>query len=190
MTELEKIERAKMYIDKLANGINPLNDMMLPDDDIVNNVRISRCFFFLSGVLNKLIEEDKNPKRRRKNGTLPFSITLEERNQFEFSEKPITISDIAKRLNQVVKNEDIKRIKYSQITSWLIEIGMLTEIERLDGKRTKYPTPTGNSIGISTEERIGERGNYTVTIYNKEAQSFILDNIEAIMDLSNNQSAQ
>ena len=26
MTELEKIERAKMYMDKLANGINPIND--------------------------------------------------------------------------------------------------------------------------------------------------------------------
>ena len=26
MTELEKIERAKMYMDKLANGINPIDD--------------------------------------------------------------------------------------------------------------------------------------------------------------------
>ena len=26
MTELETIARAKMYIDKLANGINPLDD--------------------------------------------------------------------------------------------------------------------------------------------------------------------
>lgn len=25
MTELEKIERAKMYMDKLANGINPID---------------------------------------------------------------------------------------------------------------------------------------------------------------------
>ena len=29
MTELEKIEYAKSFIDKLANGINPLDDTMV-----------------------------------------------------------------------------------------------------------------------------------------------------------------
>lgn len=42
MTELEKIERAKMYMDKLANGINPIDDTMAPDDDLINNVRLPR----------------------------------------------------------------------------------------------------------------------------------------------------
>ena len=45
MTELEKIERAKIYMDKLANGINPIDDSIIPDEDIINNVRLSRCFF-------------------------------------------------------------------------------------------------------------------------------------------------
>ena len=34
MTELEKIAYAKAFIDKLANGINPLDDTPIPDDDI------------------------------------------------------------------------------------------------------------------------------------------------------------
>ena len=33
MTELEKIAYAKSFIDKLANGINPLDDTPIPDDD-------------------------------------------------------------------------------------------------------------------------------------------------------------
>lgn len=56
MTELEKIERAKMYMDKLANGINPIDGTMAPDDDLINNVRLSRCFFFVSDVLRQVIE--------------------------------------------------------------------------------------------------------------------------------------
>ena len=48
MTELEKIEQAKMYMDKLANGINPIDDTMAPDDDLINNVRLSRCFLLMS----------------------------------------------------------------------------------------------------------------------------------------------
>ena len=39
MTELEKIEYAKSFIDKLANGVNPIDDSLIPDDDVVNNVR-------------------------------------------------------------------------------------------------------------------------------------------------------
>ena len=42
MTELEKIERAKMYMDKLANGINPIDDTMVPDEDIINH---TNCIF-------------------------------------------------------------------------------------------------------------------------------------------------
>ena len=41
MTELEILERAKMYVDKLANGVNPLNDDPVKDDDVINNVRIN-----------------------------------------------------------------------------------------------------------------------------------------------------
>ncbi len=48
MTEHEKIEYTKSFIDKLANGINPLDDMPIPENNIVNNVRLSRCFFYVS----------------------------------------------------------------------------------------------------------------------------------------------
>ncbi len=86
MTELEKIERAKTYIDKLANGINPVDDTMAPDADIINNVRLSRCFFFVSDVLRQVIENggigsaaaEKKPKK------LPLSIPFEKRGEFNY----------------------------------------------------------------------------------------------------------
>ena len=56
MTELETLERAKMYLEKLANGINPIDGSVIPDGDIVNHVRISRCFFYVSDVLRQVIE--------------------------------------------------------------------------------------------------------------------------------------
>ncbi|MGN0610850.1 MAG: hypothetical protein ACI4JI_03610 [Ruminiclostridium sp.] len=39
MTEIEKIRYAKSFIDKLANGINPLDDCAVAENDIVNNIR-------------------------------------------------------------------------------------------------------------------------------------------------------
>ncbi len=56
MTDLEIMQRAKMYMDKLANGINPLDDSTLSENDIVNNVRISRCLFYVSDVLRQVME--------------------------------------------------------------------------------------------------------------------------------------
>lgn len=56
MDDLELTCRAKIYIEKLANGINPLTDDNVPEGDIVNNVKISRCLFFVSDVLEKVIE--------------------------------------------------------------------------------------------------------------------------------------
>ena len=47
MTEQEKLHRAKHYIDSLANGVNPLDGTPIPEQDIVNNVKISRCLFFV-----------------------------------------------------------------------------------------------------------------------------------------------
>ena len=78
MTELEKIERAKMYMDKLANGINPIDDTMAPDDDLINNVRLSRCFFFVSDVLRQVIENGGTKTAvNKKSKKLPLADTIE-----------------------------------------------------------------------------------------------------------------
>lgn len=58
MTEKEKIAYAKTFIDKLANGINPIDDSPVSESDVVNNVRIARCFFFVSDILRQAIESD------------------------------------------------------------------------------------------------------------------------------------
>ena len=99
MTELEKIERAKMYMDKLANGINPIDGTMAPDDDLINNVRLSRCFFFVSDVLRQVIENGGTKSAvNEKLKKLPLEIPMEKRSQFAYSEVPIPASEIAKRI--------------------------------------------------------------------------------------------
>ena len=66
MTELEKIAYAKSFIDKLARGINPINDREIPDDDVVNNPRLCRCFFYVSEVLGQIIINGKNQKQEKR----------------------------------------------------------------------------------------------------------------------------
>ena len=181
MTELETIARAKMYIDKLANGINPLDDTPVAENDVVNNVRISRCLFFVSDTLRKVLENGGISTYQRVRKT-EFNITAEELEKIELSDKPIPVSEIAKRINAVTDTERSKKFSHRMVTTWLVEIGMLNGIEDVTGKKSKRPTAEGNELGISVEERMGQNGPYQVVIYNKSAQKFIVDNVFAILE--------
>ena len=193
MTELETLERAKMYLEKLANGINPIDGSVIPDGDIVNHVRISRCFFYVSDVLRQVIENGGVTAQER-DRKAPFSLTLGQREAFEFSAIPIPISEIAKRINALSPNENMATLPYSAIRDWLMSLGMLDYALDGNGKKAVRPTPQGESIGIGLEARNGPNGPYFVVVYSLAAQHFILDNVDAIADyqsrrLENLQSA-
>ena len=72
MTELETIKRAKMYIDYLAKGINPLNGQTINDNDIINNVRISRCLYFVGDILQNVIDNGGTKNNKKKEKKIPF----------------------------------------------------------------------------------------------------------------------
>ena len=183
MTELETIQRAKMYMDKLAQGINPIDDTQAPEDDIVNNVRLTRCFFFVSDVLRRVIENGGIEPKAKKTHKVPFFLHMEERKKCELSDKPIPITEISKRLNAIIDPETMQKITYKQIRDWLVARGILEEVVAVDGRKLKQPTEVGMNLGISVEQRIGVQGPYRVVLYNRDAQQFILDNLDAIIPM-------
>lgn len=182
MTEIEKIACAKSFIDKLANGINPIDDSVVKDDDIINNVRVSRCFFYVSDILRQIMDNGGISKRK---AFIPFELSLDERSRFTYSDRPIPISEIAKRLNMLVVNDNMKKIAYKDIAEWFVSIGMLSVCVKPDGKTTKIPTDKALNIGVYSEKRTGQRGEYTVTVCDRSAQMFVIDNLDAIIAFKN-----
>lgn len=63
--DYELLKHAKEYISKMANGINPLNGEKVKDDDLINNIRISRCLFYVNDVLNDILVNNKNIVRKK-----------------------------------------------------------------------------------------------------------------------------
>ena len=181
MTELETLQRAKMYMDKLANGINPIDDTAIPEDEIVNNVRLSRCFFYVSNVLQKVIDEENAPKKKTSVKKIPYAITQEQKAEVLISDQPVGISEIAGRLNVHIDPEVSKKLSYGTLTKWLLEIGMLEMALTADGTQKKRPTQQGVQIGITVEDRIGSKGPYQAVVYNRTAQQFIVDNLEGAL---------
>ncbi len=55
MNELDALKYAKMFIDKMAHGINPLTNQSVPQTDLIANQRISKCLSYVSDILQEKI---------------------------------------------------------------------------------------------------------------------------------------
>ena len=178
MTELEKIAYAKSFIDKLANGVNPLDGTPIPEGDIANNVRLSRCFFYVSDILGQVYENGGVGKVEK---TIPFSITSEQLANFEPSPYLISGSEISKKLSALVKNPLMKSFSVPKLNQWLIQNGLLYETTDSFGKNRKMPTEQGRAMGISAETKMGHEGEYVAVLFNTKAQYFIVNHIYEIL---------
>ena len=189
MTEIETIARAQMYLEKLANGVNPLTDTEVNETDVVNNVRISRCLFYVSGILKQIVD-NKGKFKAEMPDRAEYTVTPEQIAKFMYSEQPISISEFTKRLNNLVNPLYVKELKRGVITDWLTDIGMLSDII-VNNKTRKRPTAAGQNIGIITEERTNQYGTpYEGVFYTHSAQRFIIDNIGTVIEWNRKRTAK
>lgn len=180
---LELVKHAKDYIEKMANGINPLTDESIPDNDIINNIRISRCLFYVNSILGEVISNGGITKNKTKKTS--FNITKEEINKYQYPDEDLSISKIVRKINELISNENMAKLKATEVCNWLISIDLMME-GTLYGKKVKRPTEKGKIIGMYVEHRIGTHGDYDIILYKKGAQKFIIDNIEKLLEFINN----
>ena len=179
MTELETMQRAKMYLDKLAQGIDPISGQEVPEDSVLNNVRLVRCFFYVSGVLGQVIANGGVIGRKPKLD--PFSINEVQLANVQISNEPIRVTQLVDRISDAAGNPGMKKLRTTVITDWLSEKGFLEKQTDPDGKSRRIPTHNGMMIGLSTQIRQGQYGEYQAVFYNADAQRFVLDNLEAML---------
>ncbi|MBE6774206.1 MAG: hypothetical protein E7544_08285 [Ruminococcaceae bacterium] len=177
MTELETLKRAKMYIDSLARGVDPISGQPAEDDSVINNVRISRCLFYVSDVLEKVINNGGNVAAKKTSvAYMPFCITDEQMQMVYISQEPVGITEFVRRIGTVL-DKGVKNTSAVHICAWLCENGYLRE-ETVNNKTRRVVTPKGEGLGIYTVDSTGRYGvPYKKNVYTAEAQSFILSNV-------------
>ena len=178
------IEIAKEYINKLARGINPLDDSILEEDCIINDINISRALFCVCEELNK---KKSFPYEERKDK--PFYLSSKDKHNYVLS-GPKTISRIAEAIDAIKPDCGMKKITYQVIANWLIAVGLLQIIKLKNDKTHKIPTEDGKKIGIMAEKRTSEKGNeYEVYVLDNYAQRIILRHINDMnVNLANNKN--
>lgn len=167
-----KLQVAIDWINKLANGMNPIDGRVLPDSDIVNNVHVSRCLFYVSSLLEGL-EKKKSPQQKQYE--LEFQFTPEIAAKVYIAEKT-GIAMFVKEINKVIP-DNMQPLTATKVTQWLVSIGYLEEREKGDGYKYKVPTELGTSIGISSAWKEGTHGQYLAISYDANAQRFLLENL-------------
>ena len=185
MTELETLQRAALYVKKMANGVNPLTDAVIEESDFINNVRISRCLFYVSDVLEEVIKNGgKVVQKSSKKARIPFYVSSEDVKGFNYSKTPISLSAIADKFNELIDLDSMQKMSYKTLADWLISQDVLTVTDGPDGKPRKMPTDKGLSMGVSVIQRTSQQGIiYDVIVYDLTAQKFIVQNIMSITQI-------
>jgi len=179
-TELEKLERARLYIEQLANGIDPISGLEMPEDSVLNQVRLSRCFFYAADVLGQAVVREK---KAAKIPLMPFSLPEELRVRIPIEPNRM-ITHFMGDINALIDETVMSKLKVAAFTKWLTDQGCLRE-DLYNGKRRKVPTEKGRAAGITDEPRQGQFGSYTATLYNEDAQRLMVAHLDEIIAISN-----
>lgn len=187
MTELDTVKRAKLYMEKLSCGIDPLTDRPIPAGEVALSPRMTRCFQYVAGLLEQIVANGGTVgEGEDRTGKIPPLWTEDVLAKYVCPDTPLTMTEIVKQLNAVAGMSFYTKLSYRTVVQWLVTIGALEIIERSDGKHTHVPTEQGKALGIAIQSRVNRSGRvYNNVVYNAEAQRFLLDNMETILTFAN-----
>ena len=65
--DIKKLDTAILYLQRIAEGNNPVNNMPAEEDSVLNNPNVIRCMYFVKEVLEEVKRNDgfigKKPKK-------------------------------------------------------------------------------------------------------------------------------
>ncbi|MCR5367572.1 MULTISPECIES: hypothetical protein [Eubacterium] len=176
VVDIKKLETSIIYLQRITEGKNPVNNMPADDDSVINNPNVIRCMEFIKETLEKLKQNDGYIGRKPRN--IKSKYPLEALENFQYNGDK-TITKFVEQINSFIDTSANCKISFRQITAWLKENGFLEDgnIEGRDRKCT-IVTSKGKELGIMSEIREGINGQkYEYILYGKFAQVFIVSKL-------------
>lgn len=184
VVDTKKLETAILYVQRMTEGHNPVNNMPVDEDSVITNPNVVRCMSFIKEVLEELKRNDgyigRRPRTNRDKSKKDYPI--EALKSFQYIEDK-SISKLVEQLNGLADMMVYKKITYREVSEWLKQNGYLNEVQREGTNKIRtVVTEKGNEIGIKTELRTNSRGmEYPYIIYGREAQEFIVANMDKVL---------
>ena len=183
--DLEKLDVAIKYMQRIADGKNPVNNLPAEDDSVLNNPNVIRCMFFVKEILEEVklnggcIGKKVSRKMRE---SLKEDFPFEVLSKFEYKED-LSMTRFLQQINELIDTKMYKKLNYKPFIMWLMTNGYIVEEYNKElGKDVKVSTEKGKELGIYSELRMRSTGaKYMMITYNREAQEFLVKNMEDIL---------
>ena len=179
--DLEKLDKALIYVERIADGKNPINNMSADNDDVMNDPNVIRCMFFIKDVLLAL--KENGGVIGKSSGIKKKEFPMESLSGYQFIETK-TITRFTEQLNSGINEKEYKKLSYKVITDWLKKNDYLIEKEDNQlNKKVTLTTEKGQAVGISHSLQTSMNGTTYYRIeYDKMGQEFILQNLSEIIN--------
>ena len=182
LEEKEKIEKAVFVIDKLSEGMDPYTGEVFEDEHIMNNPKVVRCLKYVEEVLKETL---RTPSKKVNNkDLLPFTITQEEINNIQYSEEPISITQVCKIINEAAKTEEkgMRKLTAVLVNDALAEMGVVKITNFNNKRKTVLSEDYKNGYGILEKEAIFNGVRCISIVYDKEGQKFIVEHLKELLE--------
>lgn len=177
--EKEKIVKASEILNKIANGINPVNGEPIGNDCFLQDPRMIRCLFFVQQVLNEAAER---PASIYKPAPAKFIISAEEKSRVRFPEENIGINQFAKCINAVIDVNVSRKLTGVQMNNQLKKMGILSEESIGEGRKRTIANENSQQYGVVSEKRIYNGVEYDKVCFNDIGKKFLLNDLERILE--------
>ena len=180
--DLTRLDVAIKYVERIADGRNPVNNVPLENNDILNNPNIIRCMYFIKDVLEAV--QDNGGViggRSGKEPSLPFPMEILD--QFSYVEDK-SITHVLNQIYEPIAEMNIKKVSVTKVTAALKEDGYLLEEPNPEtGRMRKVPSEKGGELGIYMVEREYNGRMYQSVTYNRNAQEYIVRLIRKLVEV-------
>lgn len=202
------LERAEIYLRKLSSGLNPLDDSVLAETDVCRQERVGKCLLYVADYLRKQVatapgfapaaadgsqrqKKQKTPREQRALATKELVLDAETLAKFEFSDEPVSVSSVVRSINALLPaGNEMMPLMYADIAEILSQDGILEKQSGDRGRETNLPTVQGEVLGF-TKAEAEIRGRHAVfTKCNRNAQQYILNNIQKCVAQANERLAK
>lgn len=178
MYNKNQLRVANDWMKCLARGYDPRTGEFLSGDTVIHDVEVTRCFYFLSEIIEELLSNSVIMRKRIRIDD--FYLTDDMKTTIQPVDCNVTVSTFIEAYNARIGELKMKKLQATKITNWLLKEDYLIAKTDERGKNYRIPSERGKEIGLSSEERSGQYGTYEIVLYSKEAQEFLIAHMEEI----------
>lgn len=176
--DIVKLVEAKEVIEKLANGMNPIDHSVVESTHFLNDSRVIRPLFYLVQYIN----DELAGKRKLVPKPTKFVITDEQLANISLPQGNIGINDFANAVNEVIDLSYSKKLSGTVVFKKLKELGILSESINTEGRRRTITNENSAAYGIECVKRFYKGRPYTQVVFNDIGKDFLIQNLRKLID--------